>query len=69
MIGVPAYQIKGIMKYPEQVINQSIDIIQDGIARIKQGGGRNAFYLTISRLIFLLHPEIKRCAQIHQEVS
>ena len=63
MIGVPAYQIRSIMKYPEQSLNQAIDIIQEGIARIKQGGGSDMFYLTISRLIFLLHPETKRHAQ------
>lgn len=63
MIGVTAYQIKGIACYPEEILNQAIDIIQDGISGIKKGGGDNMFLLTMSKLIFVLHPERMRCAK------
>lgn len=63
MIGVTMYQIKGMLQYPEEILNQAIDIIQQGISGIKKGGGHNMFLLTISKLIFVLHPERMHCAR------
>lgn len=56
MIGVSAYQIKSMMCYPDEVLNKGMDIIQEGIANIKKGGGKNMFFLAIARLILLLCP-------------
>lgn len=57
LIGVPAYQIKGVMRYPEEVLNRAMDVIQEGIAAIKKGGGDSMFLLTLVKLVFTLCPE------------
>ena len=53
-IGISMYQIKGMKQYPKEIWNGAMDIIQEGMLGIKEGGGNARFLLTISKLVFLL---------------
>lgn len=63
LIGVSAYQLKGILCYSQEVLNRAIDIIQESIFDIKRGGGKNSFLLAISKLILTLHPRKISCCE------
>ena len=63
LIGVSAYQLKGTLCYPKEILNNALDIIQEGIANVKSGGGKNSFLFTIAKLILILHPEKSKCCE------
>lgn len=56
LLGVPAFQFKDALRYPPNVISDCMDVIGQGIQRIKfgQADDRSALFVTLSKVLLCL---------------
>ena len=56
LIGVPTYQFKEGLRYNAEVLEKSLNILQNGVNQIKDGEANSeiVFYITLGSIITLL---------------
>ena len=56
LLGVPVFQFKGALKFSPAILEKALDVLQDGVNKIKSGAADACviFYITLGNLLTLL---------------